>query len=243
MGAQGRVLAMHRYPVKSLAGEQVDAVEVDRRGLVGDRLWAVETVEGRLASGKNSQRLRRRDRVFELAARTDPVDGAEVDPVVVTFPGGQTAHVGTPRADVLLRDHLDERCRFVVEGDVVGIDSHQDSGQVSIIGSATLDALADLVGDGKAVDPRRLRVNVVIETTRPWVEEGWVGRHVLAGGVDLAVTSRVPRCRMVDAGHVGVERHGRLLRVLSEHRDLCAAVYARVASGGVLRVDDDVCVR
>lgn len=234
----GRVVEVHRYPVKSVGGERVDAAEVDARGLVGDRLWAVETGDGHLASGKNSRRLRRRDGVFDLVAETvEDDDGA--DQVIVTFPTGDRVQLGTPLADRLLSTHVDEECRFAREGDAA---SHMDAAPVSLVGTATLRAYADLVGDVEPVDPRHLRANVVVETDRPWVEDGWVGRHLLVGGVELAVTERIPRCRMVDVGQVGVPPHGRLLAALAD-RDLCAAVYARVERGGVVRPDDDVCVR
>ena len=237
----GRVVEVHRYPVKSVGGERVEAAEVGLGGLVGDRLWAVETRDGHLASGKNSRRLRRRDRVFDLAAQTVE-DDEGTDHVVVTFPTGDRVGLGTPLADRLLSTHLDEQCQFSREGEVSGISSHMDSSPISVVGTATLHAYADLVGDTEPVDPRHLRVNAVVETDEPWVEDRWVGRHLLVGGVELAVTERVPRCRMVDVGQVGVPPHGRLLAALAD-RDLCAAVYARVERGGVLRADDDVCVR
>ncbi len=62
------VTAIRRYPVKSMGGETLDRVELDARGLVGDRAWAVRDGESRLASGKNTKRLVRRDGVFAFSA-------------------------------------------------------------------------------------------------------------------------------------------------------------------------------
>jgi uncharacterized protein YcbX len=36
----GRVVGLWRYPVKSMAGEALDQVEVSWNGLAGDRRWA-----------------------------------------------------------------------------------------------------------------------------------------------------------------------------------------------------------
>ena len=36
-----RVVALRRYPVKSMGGEPLHVAELDRRGLVGDRGYAV----------------------------------------------------------------------------------------------------------------------------------------------------------------------------------------------------------
>ena len=51
-----------------MAGESVDAVVLDARGLEGDRWFAVWDEDGRMATGKNSRRFRRRDAIFEYAA-------------------------------------------------------------------------------------------------------------------------------------------------------------------------------
>ena len=40
MTVVGHVAALWRYPVKSMAGEKLDAVEVSWHGLAGDRRWA-----------------------------------------------------------------------------------------------------------------------------------------------------------------------------------------------------------
>ena len=64
------VAAIRRYPVKSMGGESLDLVELDARGLVGDRRYAVVDGDGKLSSGKDSRRFRRRDEVFSYAAGT-----------------------------------------------------------------------------------------------------------------------------------------------------------------------------
>ncbi len=56
---------IRRYPVKSMGGESMRSVDLDTRGLVGDRWFSVVDADGKLASGKNSRRFRRYDAVFE----------------------------------------------------------------------------------------------------------------------------------------------------------------------------------
>src|SRR6185503_1758093 len=49
----GVVKELFRYPVKSMAGERLDSVEVGRRGVIGDRVWAVRDEEaGAITGGK-----------------------------------------------------------------------------------------------------------------------------------------------------------------------------------------------
>jgi len=77
-----------RYPVKSLAGERLEVVELERRGIVGDRLWAVRDDEQRtLTSAKKLPAL------LGLGARflEPPRRGQAprvVPPVAIAFPNG-----------------------------------------------------------------------------------------------------------------------------------------------------------
>src|SRR3989475_8679489 len=53
----GSVVGLWRYPVKSMMGEELNAVEVTERGLLGDRRFAVvDTSTGKVAGAKNPRR-------------------------------------------------------------------------------------------------------------------------------------------------------------------------------------------
>jgi uncharacterized protein YcbX len=228
----GRLVQIWRFPVKSMAGERLESATVDARGLAGDRAWAVYDAEGRLASGKMTGRLRRMDEVFALAARTV---GERVE---VLLPDGRAVVAGESAADLALSDHFGEDVEVAPEADV----SHQDAGQVSLVGTATLAALGALLAAGDRVDPRHLRANLVVETDEPFVEEAWVGREVSVGAVRLAVTERIERCRMVDVEQVGLAAQDGLLKVIGAHRGTCAGLYADVVQPGRLSVGDDLTV-
>lgn len=235
------VRALWRFPVKSMGGESLAAVEVDARGLVGDREWAVYDSAGKLASGKHTQRFRRMDPVFELAAETLPGVGG----VEIVLPSGERVRAGEGRADAVLSDHFGEDVEVAPEGEV----PHQDAGQVSVVGSATLAELARLQLLDAPLDARHLRANVVVDTDEPFVEESWVGGELVFGdtgdgrdgagsGAVLRVVEQVERCRMVDLAQVGVAQVDGLLRTISDRRGLCAAVYADVVAPGRIRVGD-----
>jgi len=224
---QTTVASIRRYPVKSMGGESLDVVAIDARGLVGDRWFAVEDDEGHLASGKNSTRFRRRDAVFDYAART-------VGAGVVVSGAAGTWAVGEPGLDAELSRAMAAQVRVLPEGGV----AHQDGGQVSLVGSATLAWCAERWGIG--ADPRRLRVNLVLETGEPFVEEAWVGREIGVGEVRLRPVERVERCRMIDIDQDGANADGRWLKPLAAERDMCVAIYADVVSTGSIRVGDRV---
>lgn len=223
------VASLWRYPVKSMAGEALDHVELDSRGLVGDRWYAVTDDDGHLASGKDTRRFRRRDAVFQYAARTTP------EGVLVMGAEGEWL-VGDRALDAMLTTRMGAPVRVLPEANI----SHQDQGQVSLVGTATLAWCAERWGID--ADPRRLRVNLLVETTEPFVEETWVGRRLDLGDARLTVAERIPRCRMIDVEQVGVATRGRWLKPLGGERETCIAVYAEVTRPGVVRVGDGVLV-
>ena len=226
----GHVVEVWRFPVKSMAGERLTFVDVDDRGLVGDREWAVYDEEGRLASGKRTNRFRRMDEVFTLSATTVE------DHVEVLLPDGRKVVAGEGAADLALSDHFGEEVELAPEADI----AHQDAGQVSVVGTATLRELGTMCGLDEPVDPRHLRANLVVETSEPFEEEGWLGREVRAGQVVLRVVERIERCRMVDLEQVGLPALEGLLKVVGAERDLCAGVYADVVQPGSLVEGDEL---
>jgi uncharacterized protein YcbX len=56
--AVGNISALYRYPVKSTAGQALQAAAVTARGLRHDREWAAYTEDGGIASGKRTRRFR-----------------------------------------------------------------------------------------------------------------------------------------------------------------------------------------
>jgi len=228
-----RVVSIRRYPVKSMGGEALDAVEFEARGIVGDRFYAVRDGDNRLASGKNTRRMVRRDGVFAYAASTDAGSGG-TGRVTIADASGPLGVAGDPALDALLTEALGADVRVAPETDV----PHFDSGSVSIIGTATLAWCArELHADA---DPRRLRVNIVIATSEPFEEERWIGSTLAIGTVLLTPVDRIERCRTIDLAQDGVDRPTRWLKQLSERRDLRLAVYCDVARAGTTRVGDEV---
>jgi uncharacterized protein len=227
--AAAPVVAVRRFPVKSMGGELLDRVEVVRDGLVGDRGWAVYGADGKLASGKHSRRFRRMDPVFELTARRD-ADGA----TLVRLPNGSELRAGDAGTDERLSEHFGEPVRLGLESDVM----HQDAAPVSIVGTATLSELGRHEGDGRPMDPRHLRANVVVETEVPYAEESWIGRDVTIGGARVRVSEPIERCRMVGIAQVGLRERSGMLLAISHHHGLMAGIYASVLTPGWLSPGD-----
>ena len=219
------VVALQRFPVKSMGGESLPETELAAHGLVGDRAWAVYGADAKLASGKHSRRFRRMDPVFELRARRE-ADGV----TLVLLPDGSSLEAGLSGTDERLSHHFGEPVSLRVEGDVM----HQDAASLSIVGTATLAELGRHEGDGRPLDPRHLRANVVVATEVPYAEESWVGREVTIGAVRVRVTEPIERCRMVGVAQAGLPERPGMLQAISDHHRLLAGIYASVAAPGWL---------
>ncbi|WP_061963288.1 MOSC domain-containing protein [Demequina aurantiaca] len=220
------VASLRRYPVKSMGGESLDSVDVEARGFAGDRAFAVSDGDGRFASGKNTRRMVRRDGVFGFTART-------ADAAVLVSDGEAEWAVGDPALDARLTDALAAEVRVSAEQGV----SHFDEGPVSVVGTATLEWCARELGVD--ADPRRLRVNMVVETSEPFEEELWSG-DVGVGGAVLRPVGRLGRCRTIDLVQDGVEQTTRWLKALGDTRDACVAIYCDVVTPGAVRIGDPV---
>src|SRR5712692_3612150 len=84
----GSIVSLCRYPVKSMMGEQLNAVDVTERGLLGDRTYAImDSTTGNVATAKN---LRKFPGLFDcLSTFVEPPKlGAPIPPVRITFPDG-----------------------------------------------------------------------------------------------------------------------------------------------------------
>src|ERR1700730_18946013 len=92
----GSIVSLWRYPVKSMLGEELNAVEITKRGLLGDRASAlVDSSDGKVASAKNPRKW---PQLFEFrAALTDaPRAGVKVPPVRITLPDGTIVNSEQP---------------------------------------------------------------------------------------------------------------------------------------------------
>lgn len=230
-GTVGTVSLLARYPVKSMRGERLARAELEPRGFVGDRQWAVYTADGGIGSGKSSRRFRRVDGL--LGFRASLVEPAGTVPLIES-PAGQRFRADQPDADELLSAALHQPLRLDREG---GIRHHDDSG-LHLVTTAGVRKLADLLGD--AVDVARFRPNLVLDVPGTgFVEDGWTGRELRLGSeVVIRLGAGMKRCVMVDLAQGPLGRDGRILKVLGQERQLLLGLKAEVVRAGTVRLGD-----
>lgn len=240
-----------RYPVKSMLGERVDALEVRENGIVGDCSWALLDEQGRALSAKTVPQL--------LFARAAFRDGA----VCITLPDGADVAAGEASADAALSEWLDRpvrlveaepdlQCRYEVHIDATDNDSpvlvadgpegtFRDSRHpVHILTTASLRAAAENHPEGEW-DARRFRPNLFIDTDgEGFVEDDWVGAQVAVGEVVFEIRKRCMRCTIPNRPQPGLGADVGIARSLAKHHGLDLGVYAGVAKPGTVRVGDSV---
>jgi uncharacterized protein YcbX len=92
----GTVRELWRFPVKSMAGERVDATEVGGRGVHGDRLWAVRDQDsGVITHAKRLPALLRCAARFVVEPPADVGPGT-IPAVVITLPDGAEVRSDDP---------------------------------------------------------------------------------------------------------------------------------------------------
>ncbi len=226
----GRVRTLWRYPVKSMLGEDCESLELNQRGIVGDRLFAIRDQAGKLGSGKNSDRFKLITGLLDFRSHLDD------DVPVVSFPDGRQFRGDDEHLDAAISEILREPLKLALEDDV----PHHDDSPVHLISSASLDWLA--IQLGSRVDERRFRPNLVVEIPgQTLIENDWLQRELLIGrNSRFLVKSRTTRCRMTTLAQDDLHADDRVLSELARKSQSSFGVYLEVLEAGTIRVDDPV---
>jgi uncharacterized protein YcbX len=228
MGARevGRVIGLWRYPVKSMAAEALDEVEVGWAGFAGDRRWAF--VRGDVPrSGFPWMTIREDASMLEHVPRFVQPGRPDRSRVVVRVPGGDELDV----LDPALAASLGEGVRVIKQDRGVF-----DAMPLSLITTAGIADLSALVGFD--LDVQRFRPNLLIESSER--EDAWVGSVLTVGGMTMRVDQRDERCVIVNIDPATGERDPSVLRTLAEQRDVCIGVYGSTVRPGPVALGDPV---
>ena len=251
MTVVGRVAGLWRYPVKSMAGEALDSVEVSWHGLAGDRRWAFIR-DGQVRSGFPWLTIREHPELAWYRPRFAEPDRPDGSATLVRTPGGDELDVACPELAAELgagvRRGLGGRMRGEVGTGVRGevgtgvrvIKQNRgvfDTFTLSLLSTQTLAGLGRLVGMELAAE--RFRPNLLVDAMGgEFPEDGWVGRVLRVGGLRMRVDQRDQRCVMVTIDPVTLERNPAVLRVIATERDARLGVYGTTVAPGRVAVGD-----
>jgi len=229
MTVAGRVGALWRYPVKSMAAEELDSVEVSWHGLAGDRRWAFIR-DGQVRSGFPWLTIRERPEMAHYRPRFAEPDRPDASPTLVRTPSGAEFDV----ADPALAAELGPGVRVIKQNRGVF-----DTQPLSLLSTQTLAGLGRLAG--ARLTAGRFRPNLLVQAGGgDFPEDAWVGRVLRIGGLRMRVDQRDQRCVMVTIDPVTLRRNPAVLRAIARERDNRLGVYGSVVEPGRVAVGDPV---
>jgi hypothetical protein len=109
--SQAIVASIHRYPVKSMMGEELNSVAVTKRGGAGDRAyWLIDVETNKLVNAKHPQKW---PEMFAYRARYTAPPVSHVPPVHITLPNGDVIESTSGDAEQTLSAALHKPVRLV----------------------------------------------------------------------------------------------------------------------------------
>jgi MOSC domain-containing protein len=205
-----RVIQLWRYPVKSLAGERLEAADLGLDGIRGDRVVQVRDAAGRIITSRTRHRL------LGLKGTLGP-DG---EPLIDGRPWR------SPDATLAVRRAAGDGARLTRESD------RFDVLPLLVATDGALDRLG--------VDWRRLRPNIIIGGVDGLAERSWPGRRLRAGGAIIGVRKLRQRCVMTTFDPDTLEQDVSVLKRIYEEFNGTMALDCEVLVEGRVAVDDAV---
>jgi uncharacterized protein YcbX len=234
----GRIQAIFRYPVKSMAGESLEHTQLGWYGLEGDRRFAFRRIAEQggfpwLSASRLPELL-----LYKPIRQESPSQDNNLPTHVIT-PEGKMLEIRSDK----LRDEIIRR----YGADVELMQLKQgifDEAAISLITLATSHKVTN--DAGKPPDIRRFRPNIVIDTgqNEPFTEDQWVSKTLIFGDTDesptVQITLRDVRCAMVNLNPDTAQQEPAVLKTVVQLNQNCAGVYGTVIRLGELAVGQTV---
>jgi uncharacterized protein YcbX len=264
----GVLANLHRYPVKSMMGEALNAAQITERGLFGDRAYALCDKEtGKVVSAKNPKKWPNLFS-YHAAYTSPPPAGSVASPVRVALPDGSfvvtsvpefapalsvalgrpVSLLTSPPQDAQLEEYWPDMeelpNRDVVTEETMPPGTFFDLAVLHILTTSTLDTLSQL-NPRSRFEPRRFRPNLIIDTggQKGFVENDWIGKTIAIGPeVRIQVTRPCLRCVMTTLSQGDLPKDPEILKTAARHNDIRVGAYASVVQTGTIRVGDTLTV-
>ena len=229
----GRVQQLWRYPVKSLLGESCEELSINKRGIIGDRWFAIKDNRGKFGSGKNTRRFRKIEGLFDFKAEYDK------DVPIITFPDRRKIRGDNCAINRELSLVLDQSVTLVSERHI----SHFDAGALHLLTTASLRWLKSLLPQS-TVDARRFRPNLLIDLPgKGLIEHDWIGKKLLIGNeLEIKITGLTERCIMTSLQQDELNYDRKIIKTISKSCQHNFGVYAQIIKPGTVQTKDRVIV-
>lgn len=227
----GHVVALFRYPVKSMCGEGLQAVDVGWHGFAGDRRWAFIRA-GMERSHFPWLTIRERPEMWNYRPYFVEPEQPDSSVTMVRTPSGEELDV----VDEALARELGAGAKVIKQGRGVF-----DTFPLSMISTQTIAGLEGYVGS--ELDRRRFRPNILVEAgngSGEFPEDAWIGNTLRIGEMKMRVDKRDKRCVMINVDPTTTAKNAEVLRAVAQQRQSCLGVYGSTVQPGLLTVGDPV---
>ena len=237
----GALSGLRRYPIKSMAGEDLTEARVTFAGLAGDRVYAFVDNQNKsnfpwMTGRQGPEMILFRPWLLNAPPADEEHPRADDFGMDVTVPEGETFRMGDPK----FTEYAEKRfgrslhLRFSER-------SMTDLYPVSLLGLSTVRALSDETGI--KLDDRRFRANFYArwEHDTPFFEDELVGRELQIGEeVKVRVMEKDQRCKMITLDPDTAVASPAVLEHVSRGHGGCTGVYGAVLSEGIVRAKDPI---
>ncbi len=245
MASELRVARLRTYPVKSLAGNDVQSATVEPWGLSGDRRWALvdgsgSNITARRVNGLLGLRAELCGdtslRIFDRSGSTITVDVPHAgSPTHVGFSGLDQATPASREAHEWISARVGAEVRLVWQSDptarpIAAEDGGLPGDVVSLADAAPLllvtessmlqlnewIAAEEVNAESAVLDIVRFRPNLIVDGDAPFAEDHW--SRVRIGGIEFRRTELCDRCSIPTIDPATLHRGKEPTRTLAKHR-------------------------
>jgi uncharacterized protein YcbX len=237
----GTVSRLRRYPVKGMAGEDLDAARVTFAGLLGDRVFAFVDAEGPakfpwMTGRKGRDMILFRPRFLSALPLEESGIFSANYAAEVTTPEGTAARIDDPDFKRLLEKRYGKTLELRHSER-----SMMDTYPVSVFGLATVRALSQETG--LELNPLRFRANFYVKWAEdePFFEDRFVGKELRIGeSVVIHIVAKDARCVMINLDPETAAASPVVLEKVARDHAGCIGVYGAVLREGIVRSGDPV---
>lgn len=245
----GTIQSVWRYPAKSMRGEAIDKAFVGYSGLIGDRVYAIHSDQRATRfpwfTARNHPELIRHIARFRQAAETLAPVNPEASHPNLPDDAVFEVEVETPDGVIAPLDDLYVASLPTKDGETLSLRysprNFVDVTPISLISRQTVEQLETEVGAPLGFERFRANFNVEWTDQSGFFEDSLVGKRLRIGEqVEIALTERDARCKMITLDPTTAEAMPDLLKhVLAQH-DGCAGVYGSVVREGFVQPGDKI---
>jgi uncharacterized protein YcbX len=237
-----KVSALWLYPVQSMRGQKMEALDFALDGLRLDRWFGIRDVETGEMVGSSSGKRAWRPIITWDAQLVTAVD-ASVPKVEIHFADGDRMVSDDPKIDGVMSERLGRAVELRGKNGVKSAHRY-DLSHCHLLTSAALKRLSQSHPEGDFA-PERFRPNVVLDCGEEvgFIEQPWLGHRIqAASGAVLEGTEDCVRCALTTRAQGDLPSDPKILHTVMLENGTNAGIYAKVSQAGRVVFGDTISI-